>query len=67
MCLIRLLVVVQINYAESTVECRRLLIMHHFGEASFSADLCRGTCDVCLARGTAQVAASPSFCSKHEA
>ena len=49
----------QINYAESTVECRRALIMHHFGERSFTTDTCKGTCDVCAARGAAEVGASP--------
>lgn len=45
----------QINYAESQIECRRVLLMHHFGETSFTAAQCKGTCDACVARGTAQV------------
>jgi superfamily II DNA helicase RecQ len=43
----------QINYAESSVECRRVLIMHHFGELSFTAAHCRRTCDVCEANAAA--------------
>ncbi len=45
----------QINYAESQVECRRVLIMQHFGEHGFTHAQCRGTCDVCAARGDAAV------------
>jgi superfamily II DNA helicase RecQ len=37
----------QINYAESTTECRRMLLMHHFGEPNFTPAKCGGTCDVC--------------------
>jgi superfamily II DNA helicase RecQ len=38
---------IQINYAESTSICRRVHIMHHFGERSFTAAQCRKTCDIC--------------------
>ena len=47
----------QIAYAESTGECRRSLLMHHFGERGFGPEQCAGTCDVCqqLAAGGKQV------------
>ena len=47
----------QIAYAESTGECRRALLMHHFGERSFGPEQCARTCDVCeqLAAGGKQV------------
>jgi superfamily II DNA helicase RecQ len=43
----------QVNYAESSVECRRALLMHHFGESSFGPEQCRETCDVCQANKAA--------------
>ncbi|KAF6261562.1 hypothetical protein COO60DRAFT_1699757 [Scenedesmus sp. NREL 46B-D3] len=42
-----------VNYAESTVECRRALLMHHFGETSFGPEQCRESCDVCQANKAA--------------
>ncbi len=39
----------QIMFAEEQVECRRVLLMQHFGEA-FDPAQCRGTCDLCAAR-----------------
>ncbi|WIA22540.1 hypothetical protein OEZ86_009530 [Tetradesmus obliquus] len=42
-----------VNYAESSVECRRMLLMHHFGETSFGPEQCRQTCDVCQANKAA--------------
>eukprot|EP00955_Chlamydomonas_euryale_P066110 359453-Chlamydomonas_euryale.AAC.3 len=36
----------QIEYAESQLECRRVLLLRHFAE-DFSPDACRGTCDNC--------------------
>jgi superfamily II DNA helicase RecQ len=35
------------------VECRRALLMHHFGETSFGPEQCRQTCDVCQANKAA--------------
>jgi hypothetical protein len=35
------------------VECRRALLMHHFGESSFGPEQCRETCDVCQANKAA--------------
>jgi superfamily II DNA helicase RecQ len=43
----------QVNYAESSVECRRALLMQHFGETSFGPEQCRQTCDVCQANTAA--------------
>jgi hypothetical protein len=47
----------QIAYAESTGECRRAMLMHHFGERTFGPAQCGETCDVCqqLAAGGKQV------------
>lgn len=47
----------QIAYAESTGDCRRSLLMHHFGEHGFGPEQCANTCDVCqsLAAGGKQV------------
>ncbi|GLI70849.1 hypothetical protein VaNZ11_015864, partial [Volvox africanus] len=38
-----------IMFAEEQVECRRVLLMQHFGEA-FDPTHCRGTCDNCRQR-----------------
>ncbi|EFJ41406.1 hypothetical protein VOLCADRAFT_68317 [Volvox carteri f. nagariensis] len=38
-----------IMFAEEQVECRRVLLMQHFGEA-FDPSQCRGTCDNCKHR-----------------
>ena len=37
----------QVSYCEEVLDCRRVMIMAHFGEASFSARLCQRTCDNC--------------------
>ena len=39
----------QINYCEEQVECRRVLMLTHFGEHGFNRAQCRGTCDNCRA------------------
>lgn len=39
------------------MECRRTLLMHHFGETSFGPAQCGGTCDVCEANSQAGVVA----------
>ena len=39
----------QIAYCEEQVECRRSVLLAHFGE-SFDVKRCNGTCDVCAAR-----------------
>ena len=36
----------QIEYCEEKLRCRRVLLMGHFGE-SFDPGLCKGTCDIC--------------------
>ncbi|KAK9809882.1 hypothetical protein WJX72_001000 [[Myrmecia] bisecta] len=36
-----------VAYCEEQVECRRVMLLAHFGETSFSATQCAGTCDVC--------------------
>ncbi|KAL4856507.1 ATP-dependent DNA helicase Q-like 4A [Chlorella vulgaris] len=38
-----------INYCEEQVECRRVLMLSHFGEGGFSRSQCRATCDNCRA------------------
>ncbi|GMH36179.1 hypothetical protein BSKO_04047 [Bryopsis sp. KO-2023] len=35
-----------VNYASENVECRRAMLLNHFGE-QFPIQNCRGTCDVC--------------------
>lgn len=40
---------VQIAYCEEQVECRRSVLLAHFGEA-FDVKRCHGTCDVCAQR-----------------
>ena len=37
----------QINFAESSLECRRMLIMRWFGENDFTPEQCGRRCDVC--------------------
>ena len=37
----------QVAYCEEHVECRRVMLLSHFGEADFSAAKCAGTCDTC--------------------
>jgi bloom syndrome protein len=37
------------QYCQSEVDCRRVMILAHFGEA-FSREHCRGTCDNCRLR-----------------
>jgi len=37
----------QINYCEEQLECRRVLMLTHFGETGFTRDSCSGTCDNC--------------------
>ena len=39
----------QIAYCEEQVECRRSVLLAHFGE-SFDVKRCYGTCDVCSQR-----------------
>ena len=41
--------VVQVTYAEEQVECRRVQLLQHFGEA-FDPVMCKGTCDLCKGR-----------------
>ncbi|KAL2631335.1 hypothetical protein R1flu_016021 [Riccia fluitans] len=36
-----------VGYCENEVDCRRSLQLAHFGELSFSASNCKGTCDNC--------------------
>ena len=40
----------QIAYCEEQVECRRSLLLAHFGEA-WDPARCQRTCDVCAQRG----------------
>ena len=37
----------QVGYCEEEFECRRIMLLVHFGE-TFSAAQCKGTCDTCL-------------------
>ena len=37
----------QVSYCEEEYECRRIMLLVHFGE-QFSADSCKATCDTCL-------------------
>ena len=39
---------VQVAYCEEQVECRRVLLLSHFGEAGFTAAACHRTCDICV-------------------
>jgi superfamily II DNA helicase RecQ len=36
-----------ISYAEDCFECRRVLMLHYFGERHFSRSHCGATCDNC--------------------
>lgn len=38
----------QVAYCEEQVECRRVLLLSHFGESGFTAAACHRTCDICL-------------------
>jgi len=38
----------QVAYCEEQVECRRVLLLSHFGESGFTAALCHRTCDICI-------------------
>lgn len=38
----------QVSYCEEHVNCRRVMIMAHFGEMDFAAKHCHKTCDNCL-------------------
>ena len=38
----------QVAYCEEQVECRRVLLLSHFGESGFTAALCHRTCDICM-------------------
>ena len=38
----------QVAYCEEQVECRRVLLLSHFGETGFTAAACHRTCDICL-------------------
>ena len=40
--------VLQVSYCEEQVDCRRVMIMAHFGELNFAARHCHKTCDNCL-------------------
>lgn len=39
---------VQVAYCEEQVECRRVLLLSHFGESGFTAAACHRTCDICM-------------------
>lgn len=39
--------IVQVSYCEEKVDCRRVMIMGHFGEQSFTERQCNRTCDNC--------------------
>ncbi|KAL6770462.1 RECQ4 [Auxenochlorella protothecoides x Auxenochlorella symbiontica] len=41
-----------VAYCEEQVECRRVLMLHHFGEHSFDKSKCGGTCDNCARSAT---------------
>lgn len=38
----------QVGYCEEQLDCRRVMIMTHFGETTFQASKCHKTCDNCL-------------------
>ena len=44
----------QVAYCEEQVECRRVILLSHFGETNFTPAACHRTCDVC-ARNEGQV------------
>ena len=37
----------QVSYCEEQVDCRRVIIMSHFGERAFTEQQCHKTCDNC--------------------
>ena len=37
----------QIAYCEEKVECRRVMLLAHFGETGFNTALCKPACDIC--------------------
>ena len=37
----------QVAYCEEEYECRRIMLLVHFGE-QFAAEDCKATCDTCL-------------------
>lgn len=41
-------------YCEEQVECRRVLLLQHFGERDFDRAACGGTCDNCRRRAAGQ-------------
>ena len=38
----------QVAYCEEQVECRRVLLLSHFGESGFTPAACHRTCDICV-------------------
>ena len=44
----RSLLLLQVAYCEEQVECRRVLLLSHFGESGFTAAACHRTCDICV-------------------
>ena len=39
--------VLQIAYCEEKVECRRVMLLAHFGETGFNTAMCKPACDIC--------------------
>ena len=39
----------QIAYCEEKVECRRVMLLAHFGETGFNTAMCKPACDICAA------------------
>lgn len=42
----------QVAYCEEQVECRRSVLLAHFGESFDPKRGCHGTCDVCAQHGS---------------